>query len=245
MVWLNKLLGLGRRDVVQAKTQIYQHETGRLFVVGDVHGCYDQLMQQLAAVKFNFNQDLLVAVGDLVDRGADSLKCLNLVDQPWFKAIRGNHEEMCILSKVDRHMADLHVQHGGEWFYALDPIQREQVIQKCVALPIILEIEYQTQCYGFVHADIHKNQWDIFKKSVQSNHELAVWGRGRIRNKRPELYSKIQGIDLVFLGHTVVDCVTKRENCYFLDTGCVFGKELTLVEISPNISIEQQVKVVE
>ena len=76
----------------------YQHEKGRLFVVGDIHGCYDELMQGLEQVNFDFQNDLLIAVGDLVDRGSDSLKCLNLIDEPWFKAILGNHEEMCVLS---------------------------------------------------------------------------------------------------------------------------------------------------
>lgn len=50
---------------------------GRLFVVGDIHGCYDLLMQQLERVQFNFEKDLLIAVGDLVDSGPDSLKCLS------------------------------------------------------------------------------------------------------------------------------------------------------------------------
>ncbi|WP_434057112.1 metallophosphoesterase [Acinetobacter silvestris] len=239
------MLNLGQRDLVQLKTQIYQHTRGRLFVVGDLHGCYDQLMQKLADVQFNFEQDLLIAVGDLVDRGPESLKCLNLIDQPWFKAILGNHEEMCILSKVDRKMANLHADHGGEWFYHLAPIQREQVRKQCLTLPVILEVEFQNQRYGFVHADIDHNDWNEFKQSVQSQHELALWGRGRIRNKRPALYGKIQGIDQVFLGHTVIDFVTKRDNCYYLDTGCVFGRKLTLVEISPSISIEQQIKVVD
>ena len=256
MRWWHKILNFDRnssvqntlhhtvKNTIQSKVQTYTQHTGRLFVVGDLHGCYAQLMQQLAIVEFDFEQDLLIAVGDLVDRGADSLKCLNLIDEPWFKAIRGNHEEMCILSQTDWRMADLHRQHGGEWFYALSIAQREQVIAKCQALPVILEIEYHHQRYGFVHADIDQNDWVTFKQSVQVNPELALWGRGRIRNKRSGVYSQIQGIDQVFLGHTVVDSVTKRDNCYFLDTGCVFGQHLTVVEINPKRSIEQQVTVI-
>lgn len=65
---------------------------GRLFVVGDLHGCYTLLMNKLEELEFNFQQDLLVSVGDLVDRGQENLECLSLINEPWFKAIRGNHE---------------------------------------------------------------------------------------------------------------------------------------------------------
>lgn len=39
---------------------------GKLFVVGDIHGCYDLLMRQLKQINFDFNNDLLVSVGDMV-----------------------------------------------------------------------------------------------------------------------------------------------------------------------------------
>lgn len=54
----------------------------------------------------------------------------------------------------------------------------------------------------------------------------------------------ITGIDYVFLGHTVVDLVTKRHNCYFIDTGAVFGAQLTVLEIDKNLAIEQQLNLI-
>jgi len=55
---------------------------GKLYVVGDIHGCYDLLMSRLIEIGFNFENDLLVAVGDLVDRGIQNIECVNLIDQP-------------------------------------------------------------------------------------------------------------------------------------------------------------------
>ncbi|TCM70948.1 serine/threonine protein phosphatase 1 [Acinetobacter calcoaceticus] len=225
--------------------QIYSQPFQRLFVVGDIHGCYQQLMQKLQQLGFDFQQDLLVSVGDLVDRGPESLKCLNLIDQPWFTAILGNHEEMCLLSEHDPAMADLHSQHGGEWLYALDPEQQAQVRARCRRLPIVLEIEHQQQHYGFVHADVDHNDWQAFKQAVTRSHDVAIWSRGRIRNKRPHLYHHVQGIDRVYLGHTVVPQVTQRDNCYYLDTGAVFGHHLSVVEIDIQQPIEQQLKVIQ
>ncbi len=224
----------------------YTYHNGQLFVVGDLHGCYDQLMQKLEQVKFDFQSDVLIAVGDMVDRGVDSLKCLNLLDEPWFKAILGNHEEMCLLSHVEPSMANLHAQHGGKWFYQLSIEQQEQIIERLQQVPLLLEVHYQNKKYGFVHADIDVNDWEKFKGAVQSkSREFALWGRGRMKNRRFLKYSTVLGIDQIFLGHTVVDCVTRKDNCYYLDTGACFGGELTIVEIDQNLPIQKQVIVVE
>ena len=37
-----------------------------IYVVGDIHACYSLLKEGLKSVGFNYNTDLLIAVGDLV-----------------------------------------------------------------------------------------------------------------------------------------------------------------------------------
>ena len=43
-----------------------------IWVVGDLHGCRAQLDAQLLRQGFDRQQDLLLSVGDLIDRGPDS-----------------------------------------------------------------------------------------------------------------------------------------------------------------------------
>ena len=45
-----------------------------VFVVGDIHACYTLLKEKLKEVGFNVNSDLLIAVGDLVERGNENEK---------------------------------------------------------------------------------------------------------------------------------------------------------------------------
>jgi serine/threonine protein phosphatase 1 len=64
----------------------------RTIVVGDVHGCFAELMQLLTKVDFS-GEDLLISVGDMVDRGPDSLKTARFFrDSPNAMAVMGNHE---------------------------------------------------------------------------------------------------------------------------------------------------------
>lgn len=214
----------------------------RLFVVGDLHGCYTELMGQLSIVNFNFTKDLLISVGDLVDRGQDSLKCLELTKEPWFKAIRGNHEQMCLEAKLATEMISFHCKYGGEWLYKLTAEKQLECLDICLTLPIILEVSFKCKKYGFVHADIPFNGWKDFKKSIHrkdyftnqhtSTLQSALWGRGRISHgPKSKKYQYVVGIDKIYLGHTVVQQPVQLHNCFYIDTGASVGNFLTIKEI--------------
>lgn len=226
--------------------EIYnQPITGGLYVVGDLHGCYDLLMQKLQQVGFNFERDLLVSVGDLVDRGSQNIECADLLLQPWFKAIRGNHEELCIQGLIDPEMMAVHRRSGsgGEWFYHLEATEQQRLIQLFQQLPLALEVQYGSKKYGFVHADISFADWDAYKHAIlqddsdvlqthRTTRHVSQWARGRIRSaENNQTYPYVRGVDQVYLGHTVTPMPVQSENCTFIDTGAVFGGELTLLKL--------------
>lgn len=59
-----------------------------IYVVGDLHGCYNLLMNELQKINFKFQKDLLICTGDLIDRGDENLECISLLDQTWFLTAR-------------------------------------------------------------------------------------------------------------------------------------------------------------
>ena len=65
-------------------------------MLGDLHGHYPALLHLLNTVQFDPTVDRLFSVGELIDRGPDSLACLQLLQQPWFYAVLGNHEAICL-----------------------------------------------------------------------------------------------------------------------------------------------------
>src|SRR5439155_23975693 len=68
--------------------------TRRHLIVGDVHGCLDELLELLARVGFDPAADVLVSVGDVVDRGPKVRETVEyLFGLPSFHMVLGNHED--------------------------------------------------------------------------------------------------------------------------------------------------------
>jgi len=65
-----------------------------IYVIGDVHGCYSSLKELVKKIDFNPKKDTLWFVGDIINRGPESLKCLKYVKKlgKSAKMVLGNHE---------------------------------------------------------------------------------------------------------------------------------------------------------
>lgn len=210
---------------------------GKLYAVGDIHGCYNLLMTRLKEIGFDFENDLLVAVGDLVDRGTQNEECVSLIDEPWFTSVKGNHEDLVIMGDVNRSYFNCHIQNGGEWFYDLDYQVQREIIKKLKTLPTALEISHKGKKFGFVHGHIEHNNWDDFKNDLNSVNEgrhvadHVMWGRDRFGDWEGTQYSAVENVHAVILGHSVSLQLVKRHNCYFIDTGAVHYGTLTVLDL--------------
>lgn len=209
---------------------------GKLYAVGDIHGCYNLLMNRLNEIGFDFENDLLVAVGDLVDRGTQNQECVDLLNEDWFTSVRGNHEDLCIWGRCDYPSKRCHISNGGEWFYELSVEDQYQIAKRFSALPIALEINHNGKKYGFVHGHIEQNDWNEFANNegvsaFRDPAQLAMWGRERLDSDNLQ-YTHVKGINAVIMGHTVTQKPCKRDNCYWIDTGAVHWGTMTILDLS-------------
>ncbi|OOW08394.1 metallophosphoesterase [Acinetobacter sp. MF4640] len=222
-----------------AMVKVWDKEiTGKLYAVGDIHGCYNLLMTRLKEIGFDFENDLLVAVGDLVDRGTQNIQCVELLSKPWFTSVRGNHEDLCIGGLHNESYKRCHVSNGGEWFYMLDGQAMYNIAKTFAELPVVLEISHNGKKFGFVHGHIEQNNWDEFKETFTKEptafrdpSELAMWGRERLDEEKKQ-YTHVTGVDAVIMGHTVTQKPCKRDNCYWIDTGAVHWGTMTILDLS-------------
>lgn len=214
---------------------IYQKINGdewrNIWVVGDLHGCYSNLMNRLDAVGFEADKDLLISVGDLIDRGSENVECLDLINQPWFRAVRGNHEQM-MLDAVLGSGSILHwMQNGGSWFYNLDAEQQIRVkslVNKAAEMPLIIELEKGGKKFVICHADYPRGEYE-FGKPVDAEH--VIWNRERVSSSMDGVRFDIHGADLFIFGHTPARQPMRFSNQLYIDTGAVFTGRLTLVNI--------------
>ncbi|WP_299591717.1 metallophosphoesterase [uncultured Microbulbifer sp.] len=155
---------------------IGQNTEGRDFVVGDVHGYYQQLMTQLDGVDFDPARDRLFCVGDLVDRGPDSAALVDMIDQQVYFSVLGNHEAMMIAGFEDPADIRLHFANGGEWFYELPRSRQQQLAEKVRQWPWAMEIATAEGAIGLVHADVPDSSWLEVKQLLRTIDER--WERG-------------------------------------------------------------------
>lgn len=212
---------------------------GRDFIVGDVHGSYPQLRLSLARARFDPSVDRLFLVGDLIDRGVDSMACIDLLQEPWVYAVRGNHEQMLIDLYAEGE-PDLAIfdwvthQNGLQWWREVPDADRWDIVDQLRALPYVIEVESRRGTVGILHAEVPLHmRWDEFIRRIDAGDERAInsclWGRDRIKFNVSEY---VNGIGRIFSGHTVVDSPTKLGNIYAIDTGAVFSDgHLTLAQL--------------
>lgn len=204
----------------------------RVFIVGDLHGEHGKLMERLNEVNFDEETDHLFSVGDLIDRGEQNVECLNLISEPWFHSVRGNHEDMMIKAIIenDQSMAQCWFANGGNWYWALDPEEKIYVNDRAIEasnLPYWIEINYKGKKTIVCHADWPSNDY-IENPDL---HEM-IWSRDRINKlMKYQESNPIEGADLFVFGHTPLRRPLRDNNCMWIDTGAVFGKELTVIEL--------------
>lgn len=202
-----------------------------IWVAGDLHGCYTNLMNKLDTIGFDNKKDLLISVGDLVDRGAENVECLELITFPWFRAVRGNHEHMMIDGLSERGNANHWLLNGGVWFFNLDydkEILAKALAHKAEELPLIIELVSKGKKYVICHADYPCDEYE-FGKPV--DHQQVIWNRERISNSQDGIVKEIKGADTFIFGHTPAVKPLKFANQMYIDTGAVFCGNLTLIQV--------------
>lgn len=206
------------------------NKLGRDLVVGDIHGCVKLLKKLLWKAGFDPAKDRLISVGDLVDRGSECVEAVRLIDEPWFFAVKGNHEELLLSAFGIGAGIAVHLVNGGGWFWEIeeDSVQ-EEIYVKLRDLPIAIEIETPDGKIGVVHAECPYDSWDDFVKHVtadtaEAEHakEMALWARRKVKGKDSRL---TLGVHKVICGHTILRDWSSVGNHMFIDTGGFnFGK---------------------
>ena len=141
----------------------------RVLAIGDVHGMYEKLIKLMDKIRFNPDEDLLIFLGDYIDRGPDPGRCLQYIfalQQQYpdvVVCLMGNHEVMMSSYFMQKRGSynNLIVDYAGSWLDnggletlkqldEMDADTKEELLQWVMNLPV----KYQYQDYFFCHAGV-------------------------------------------------------------------------------------------
>lgn len=218
------------------------NEAGRDFVLGDIHGAYDLVIQGMRQVKFNAQHDRIFSVGDLIDRGPDSHRVIEFLAQPYVHAVRGNHDDD--FSSMDLQSMRLLGGvnwNGMDWTVDVSDEKLLLIKDRLAQLPIVIQVQTLRGTVGLVHGDVPAGMdWAAFIQAIEQGDErvieIALRGRDRLGSGNED---GVMGVGRVFVGHSVQwDGPRQLGNIFAIDTGAVFREimgdrgSLTMVNMS-------------
>jgi bis(5'-nucleosyl)-tetraphosphatase (symmetrical) len=128
------------------------------YVIGDVHGCFDQFISLLDKIDYDSQEDKIILTGDLVNRGTESLAVLNycMADKN-ITSVLGNHDLYLL------HLMNIN-QGKGELKKVVAAENSVQIFEWLITRPLIIQISNQTNQNKFIvtHAGIPEI-WSIDK----------------------------------------------------------------------------------
>lgn len=261
-----------------------------IYVIGDIQGCYEQLCRLLDSVRFDPATDRLWSVGDLVNRGPQSLSTLRFLHSlgDSLTAVLGNHdlhllaiasgayeqgrkddlEQVLTAPDADRlfhwmrhlpllHAESIETRFGHEqclMFHAgLAPAwTRDQALSLAGEVETVLRSDDYRDFFRHMYGNSPDN-WD---DSLSGTERLRVitnyLTRARFCKRKGKLdfrvktgaatapegyrpwfeYQTLSPEYVLLFGHwAALEGVTNMPNVYALDTGCVWGRCLTLLRL--------------
>lgn len=220
-------------EIHKTLTPEYIESFKEVFVVGDVHGCFEELMDLLAVAKVREKDTLKLFVGDLVNKGPRSEDVLDylLANRDWCHAVRGNHDEVVLKEYYASRSHSYVLSVENTWINRLSArhIRYLEQLPYTLILPSLNII--------IVHAGLVPDQGlstSLVNMVTMRNVVIDdFWEKGGIKatckdEERAEPWGQVwNGPQHVIFGHDAKRKLQKWKHCTGLDTGCVYGNMLT------------------
>jgi serine/threonine protein phosphatase 1 len=193
------------------------------FIIGDVHGCYDELQELLDTAALT-SDDHIICIGDIVDRGPKSPEALNFFrTTPNATSIMGNHERKHVRSyrgEVDASASQIitWTQIGKDDYPA--------AIEYMDSLPRYLELPDAILVHAFWEPGVLLDQQreNVIVGTMSGEEYLkskGIW----------PWYEQYDGLKPLIVGHRDYTGAQRplvyHGRVYGLDSRCVYGGSLT------------------
>jgi diadenosine tetraphosphatase ApaH/serine/threonine PP2A family protein phosphatase len=191
----------------------------RTIVIGDIHGCYDELEDLLAEVQFAVD-DRVVSVGDLITKGPKSREVLErFITDPQFSAVMGNHD-LALRRKWNGEKVKL--KDSQKLTNKELKKDKDRYLRFLNSLPFMIDLG----THLVVHAGVRPGV-ALHSQTSEDLTELRSLGKDRAARDGTPWYDVYEGEKVVLFGHWPAAQPRRGKQAIGLDTGCVYGNELT------------------
>mmetsp|Transcript_15640 Transcript_15640/g.30150 ORF Transcript_15640/g.30150 Transcript_15640/m.30150 type:complete len:394 (-) Transcript_15640:170-1351(-) len=225
---------------------------GRVVIVGDVHGCCDELLALLDEVGVRPEEDFVILAGDLVNKGPKSVEVIRQARARGFWAVRGNHDEAA-LKQYEAHRAGKAVPSRWEWV-------KEMSVEDALylhSLPFTLALPFHNVVV--VHAGLvpgvrleKQSLVDMTEmREIVQDGEDPDTGRPKWKSTMEKGFAGDKGLAWacqwtgpthVVFGHDAKRQFQQCEHATGLDTGCVYGGCLAALVLPPASEITPELR---
>jgi len=224
---------------------------GRTIIIGDVHGCLEEFQALMTLVSYERGRDRAVQLGDLLDRGPDPIGCVRFAQEQHMEVLRGNHEDKHIrwrrheqtrgakknpvqgITGIRAEQSLALSDHDLQWLHG-NPLMLDlgdnlvavhaglepaySVAQQSHAVSRVRYVDAGGQMVGFIHGSLDRPANTVFWSGRWKGPESVVYGHAIYSLTEPRIDRFDGGA------------------CYGIDTGCVYGGQLTAMIVTAGSS---------
>lgn len=229
-------------------------ESKRTIVVADIHGCIDEFEELLKTLSYKKEKDRLILLGDLIDRGPDSVAVVRKAREMDLECVMGNHEHKFMKwyksfgsanDVYDRRphytqFTDEDVNYIARMENYIHLPQHNIVVVHAGMRPgVSLRHQTKDDLYYIRYMDSDSKFISLKKisrlgKDATGAHFWTEYWTG------PE--SVVYGHNVHSFETPLIEEVRPDVFCYGLDTGCCFGGRLTAMVIETKEIVQVQAK---
>lgn len=207
-----------------------------VFVIGDIHGCYDELVTLLKNADVQKNSTLKLFVGDLVNKGPKNQEVLDLLrTSSSMLSVRGNHDEIVLKEYISHKDGGYTLKPQNLWIKDLssENIEYLKELPYTISIPSLNTIIVHAGLIPGVQLPDNKSDDMVNMRNIV---ETDVFWEGGLRGSKfdeGEPWASLwRGPNHVYFGHDAKRKLQLYPFATGLDTGCVYGNWLTGVFIS-------------
>ena len=223
-----------------------EDERKRILIIGDVHGCYDELCDLLEEAKFERGRETLILAGDFVNKGPRSADVVKFAREVGAHAVLGNHELLSLRARatLDSSRRRGEAMSGSKYSWTKELCDEDLYYLRSLPYTIRLPMRQAVIVHaGLIPGAAIRDQDPLSlittrnlvptESSKASKRARSRWEGTTDQGRGVPWASKWTGPEHIYFGHNTKLGVQQRPFSTGLDTGCVYGGKLTAAILEP------------